>query len=183
MLHTALSITPQANDPSGEIQMLTAHLPRAGHPPRSPLAYRELEDDLPLLSEHDLLAMPEDEYMNEAQLAFFRARLEALRDSVEERAQATPVEARDAELMLPDPADQASLEQENALEWRTRDRDRKLLKKIDDALARIDTGDYGWCEETGDPIGVPRLLARPFATLTVEAQARRELRERLYRAS
>jgi DnaK suppressor protein len=163
--------------------MLTPRARQAAHPPRSPLAYHELADELALPSERELLAMPEDEYMNEAQLAFFRARLQSLRASVQERAQATPVEARDAELMLPDPADQASVEQENALEWRTRDRDCKLLRKIDDALARIDTGDYGWCEETGDPIGVPRLLARPFATLTVEAQARRELRERLYRAS
>jgi DnaK suppressor protein len=165
--------------------MLTSHTPPRGLPPRSPHAYRELDDvdDGALPSDAEVLAMPEHEYMNDAQRAFFRARLLALRDAVAERVQATPVEGREAEPMLPDPADQAAVDQENALEWHTRDRDRKLLKKIEAALARIDSGDYGWCEETGDPIGVARLLARPTATLTVEAQARRELRERLYRAS
>ena len=80
----------------------------------------------------------------------------------------------------PDPADRASQEEEYALELRTRDRERKLLKKIEQALATIDSGDYGYCEETGDPIGIPRLLARPTATLSLEAQQRRELRQKLY---
>jgi DnaK suppressor protein len=83
-------------------------------------------------------------------------------------------------VIVPDPADRATIEEEHALELRTRDRERKLLKKIHQSLARIDSGDYGWCEETGDPIGIPRLLARPTATLSLEAQQRRELRQKLY---
>jgi len=126
-----------------------------------------------LLSEH--------EYMNERQLRFFRHRLETLRASLAERAGRSDHAERETELVLPDPADQASAEQESVLEWRVRDLDRKLLKKIDEALLRIDAGDYGWCDETGDPIGIPRLLANPTATLTVEAQTRRERLERLYR--
>ena len=80
----------------------------------------------------------------------------------------------------PDPADRATLEEEHALELRTRDRERKLLKKIDQALGRIDDGSYGYCEETGEPIGLPRLIARPTATLTIEAQERREMKQKLY---
>ena len=83
-------------------------------------------------------------------------------------------------VIVPDPADRATIEEEHALELRTRDRERKLLKKIEQALATIDSGDYGYCEETGDPIGIPRLLARPTATLSLEAQQRRELRQKLY---
>jgi DnaK suppressor protein len=81
---------------------------------------------------------------------------------------------------VPDPADRDTIEEEHALELRTRDRERKLMKKIDESLQRIESGDYGWCEETGDPIGVPRLLARPTATLSVEAQQRRELKQKMY---
>ncbi len=81
---------------------------------------------------------------------------------------------------MPDPADRATIEEEHALELRTRDRERKLLKKVEQSLARIESGDYGWCEETGEPIGVPRLLARPTATLSLEAQQRRELRQKLF---
>jgi DnaK suppressor protein len=81
---------------------------------------------------------------------------------------------------VPDPADRATIEEEHALELRTRDRERKLLKKIKQSLDRIDAGEYGYCEETGDPIGIPRLLARPTATLSLEAQQRRELRQKLY---
>ncbi|MFO0120007.1 MAG: RNA polymerase-binding protein DksA, partial [Burkholderiales bacterium] len=83
-------------------------------------------------------------------------------------------------VIVPDPADRATIEEEHALELRTRDRERKLLKKIQQALSRIDSGEYGWCEETGDAIGLPRLLARPTATLSLEAQQRRELRQKLY---
>ena len=80
---------------------------------------------------------------------------------------------------MPDPAARATIEEEHALELRTRDRERKLLKKVQQSIARIDSGDYGWCEETGEPIGIPRLLARPTATLSLEAQERRELRQKL----
>ena len=82
--------------------------------------------------------------------------------------------------MVPDPADRATIEEEHALELRTRDRERKLLKKVEQALARIESGDYGWCEETGEAIGVARLLARPTANLSLEAQERRELRQKLF---
>ena len=81
---------------------------------------------------------------------------------------------------MADPADRATIEEEHALELRTRDRERKLLRKIDQAITRIDSGDYGWCDETGEAIGVPRLLARPTATLTLEAQERREKRQKLF---
>ena len=82
--------------------------------------------------------------------------------------------------VAPDPADRATIEEEHALELRTRDRERKLLKKVQAALQRIDNGEYGWCEETGEPIGVARLLARPTATLSLEAQMRREIRQKMY---
>lgn len=132
------------------------------------------------LSEQDVLAMPADDYMNEPQLAFFKARLEALRDELAEKARGTASDLRATEAAAPDLNDRATLEEEQALELRARDRERKLLRKVLEALARIDSGDYGWCEETGEPIGVARLLARPTATLTVEAQARREKLSRLY---
>ena len=83
-------------------------------------------------------------------------------------------------LKMPDPADRATIEEEHALELRTRDRERKLLKKVQAAIKRIDDGDYGYCEETGDPIGVARLMARPTATLSLEAQQRRELKQKMY---
>ena len=81
---------------------------------------------------------------------------------------------------MPDPADRATIEEEHALELRTRDRERKLLKKVQAALKRIEDGEYGYCEETGDPIGVARLMARPTATLSLEAQQRRELKQKMY---
>ena len=79
-----------------------------------------------------------------------------------------------------DPADQATIEEENALELRARDRERKLLRKVEEALRRVEDSSYGYCEETGEPIGVRRLLARPTATLTIDAQTRREQRQKLY---
>ena len=82
--------------------------------------------------------------------------------------------------MVPDPADRATIEEEHALELRTRDRERKLLKKVKAALKRIEDGDYGWCEETGEPIGVARLIARPTATLSLEAQQRREIKQKMF---
>ena len=82
--------------------------------------------------------------------------------------------------IVPDPADRATIEEEHALELRTRDRERKLLKKISQSLARIDAGDYGFCDETGEPIGLGRLIARPTATLSLEAQQRRELKQKMF---
>lgn len=131
------------------------------------------------LTEPELLAMPEADYMNEQQLGFFRQRLQQMERDLLANAGETTEHLRET-VIVPDPADRATIEEEHALELRTRDRERKLLKKIHQSLQRIDSGDYGWCEETGDPIGIPRLLARPTATLSLEAQQRRELRQKLY---
>ncbi|HXZ09376.1 MAG TPA: RNA polymerase-binding protein DksA [Paraburkholderia sp.] len=117
--------------------------------------------------------------MNEAQLAFFRQRLLELRAQLLNNADDTGQHLRENEITT-DPSDRATLEEEYTLELRTRDRERKLLKKVQQSLARIDAGDYGWCEETGEPIGIPRMLARPTATLSLEAQERRELRQKLF---
>jgi DnaK suppressor protein len=136
------------------------------------------ENDTPL-TEQQLLNMPEADYMNAAQLAFFRTKLSLLKQQLVDNAGATSENLREND-MVPDPTDRATIEEGHALELRTRDRERKLMKKIDEALARIEDGSYGWCEETGDPIGLPRLLARPTATLSVEAQQRRELKQKLY---
>jgi len=132
-----------------------------------------------LLTEAEILAMPEDDYMNPAQLAFFRDRLARMRDELLENAASTGANLRENELVS-DPADRATVEEEHALELRVRDRERKLIKKIEEALGRIDEGEYGWCEETGDPIGIGRLLARPTATLSIDAQERRERTQKLY---
>lgn len=132
-----------------------------------------------LLTEKELLAMPEADYMNAAQLAFFRNRLKELEQEILSNADATTENLRETQY-VPDPADRATIEEEHALELRTRDRERKLLKKVQQSIALIDSGEYGWCEETGEPIGIARLLARPTATLSLEAQERREMRQKLY---
>lgn len=132
------------------------------------------------LTEAELLGMPDEEYMSEKQLEFFKARLEALKDDLLSNAGETTEHLREDTSIVPDPADRATIEEEHALELRTRDRERKLLKKISQSIARIDTGDYGFCDETGEPIGLRRLLARPTATLSLEAQQRRELKQKLF---
>jgi DnaK suppressor protein len=132
-----------------------------------------------LLTEAQLLKMKQDDYMNAAQLAFFRRLLQTMKDEYLQNAGQTSEHLREND-MVPDPADRATIEEEHALELRVRDRERKQMKKIDEALDRIEDGSYGWCEETGEPIGVARLLARPTATLSVEAQARRELKQKMY---
>ena len=131
-------------------------------------------------SDAEVIAMPDDEYMNEPQRAFFRLKLLALRGGILDNAGQTAENLRDDTAVVPDPADRATIEEEHALELRTRDRERKLLKKIEQSIARIDSGDYGYCDETGEPIGVPRLLARPTATLSLEAQQRRELKQKMF---
>ena len=131
-------------------------------------------------SDAEVIAMPDDEYMNEPQRAFFRLKLLALRNGILDNAGQTAENLRDDTAVVPDPADRATIEEEHALELRTRDRERKLLKKIEQSIARIDSGDYGYCDETGEPIGVPRLLARPTATLSLEAQQRRELKQKMF---
>jgi DnaK suppressor protein len=132
------------------------------------------------LTEEELLAMPDSEYMNEKQLEFFRTRLSALKEDLLSNAGETTEHLREDTSIVPDPADRATIEEEHALELRTRDRERKLLKKISQSLARIDAGDYGYCDETGEPIGLGRLLARPTATLSLEAQQRRELKQKMF---
>lgn len=131
------------------------------------------------LSDAELLAMPDSEYMNKVQLAAFRLKLVQLKRGILENAGETSEHLREDNSVVPDPADRATIEEEHALELRTRDRERKLLKKIEQSIARIDSGDYGYCDETGEPIGVGRLLARPTATLSLEAQQRRELRQKM----
>jgi len=131
------------------------------------------------LSEAELLRAPASQYMSAEQLAFFRERLLETQKEMLEKASLTSEHLREHEIEA-DPTDQATIEEEYALELRARDRERKLLKKIDEALRRIEEGSYGYCEETGDPIGVPRLLARPTATLSIEAQTRREQKQKLY---
>ncbi|GIX24276.1 MAG: hypothetical protein KatS3mg122_1507 [Caldimonas sp.] len=132
------------------------------------------------LTDAEVLAMPESEYMNEKQLEFFRHKLLALKEDLLSNAGETTEHLREDTSIVPDPADRATIEEEHALELRTRDRERKLLKKIAQALARIDSGEYGYCDETGEPIGLGRLIARPTATLSLEAQQRRELKQKMF---
>lgn len=132
-----------------------------------------------VLTAEEILKMPEDDYMNAQQLEFFRRRLTDLEKELRANADQTTVNLRET-TVVPDPADRATIEEEHALELRTRDRELKLLKKVQAAIKRIDDGDYGFCEETGDPIGVARLMARPTATLSLEAQQRRELKQKMY---
>ena len=132
-----------------------------------------------VLTAEEILKMPDDDYMNAQQLEFFRRRLTDLEKEFRANADQTTVNLRET-TVVPDPADRATIEEEHALELRTRDRERKLLKKVQAAIKRIDDGDYGYCEETGDPIGVARLMARPTATLSLEAQQRRELKQKMY---
>lgn len=132
------------------------------------------------LSDAEIIAMPDDEYMNEIQLAYFRHKLVQLKNDILVNADETTEQLRKDTIVVPDPADRATIEEEHALELRTRDRERKLLKKIEQSIALIDSGDYGYCDETGEAIGVPRLLARPTATLSLEAQQRRELKQKMF---
>lgn len=132
------------------------------------------------LTDAEVLAMPDAEYMNDKQMAFFRLKLLQLKQDILNSAGETTEHLREDTVIVPDPADRATIEEEHALELRTRDRERKLLKKIEQSIARIDAGDYGYCDETGEPIGVGRLLARPTATLSLEAQQRRELKQKMF---
>ena len=132
------------------------------------------------LSDADLIAMPDDEYMNDTQMAFFRLKLTKLKQDILSNAGETTEHLREDTVVVPDPADRATIEEEHALELRTRDRERKLLKKIEQSIQRIDAGDYGYCDETGESIGVGRLLARPTANLSLEAQQRRELKQKMF---
>ena len=132
------------------------------------------------MNDEELLAMPDSEYMNIKQMMYFRLKLLQLKQGILASAGATTEHLRDESAVVPDPTDRATIEEEHALELRTRDRERKLLKKIEQSIVRIDVGDYGYCDETGEAIGVGRLLARPTATLSLEAQQRRELKQKMF---
>jgi len=120
-------------------------------------------------------------FMNERQREYFRAKLLAWREDILKEAKETLLHLQEENQNHPDLADRASSETDRSIELRARDRQRKLIAKIDEALTRIDDGTYGYCEETGEPISLRRLEARPIATLSVEAQERHERRERVYR--
>ena len=133
------------------------------------------------LSEKDILSWkgPEDDYMNPDHIAFFREKLLQLKAELQANADQTSQHLQEQEA-TPDPADRATLEEEYALELRTRDRERKLLMKVESTLRTLDDGSYGYCKDTGEPIGLARLLARPTASLTVEAQERRERQKKQF---
>jgi DnaK suppressor protein len=120
-------------------------------------------------------------FMNERQRDYFRARLLTWKEEILKEAKETLLHLQEENQNHPDLADRASSETDRAIELRARDRQRKLIAKIDEALGRIEDGSYGYCEETGEPISLRRLEARPIATLSVEAQERHERRERVYR--
>lgn len=122
----------------------------------------------------------DEEYMNELQVEYFRQKLVNWKKSLVSQSEGTLEDLRQGGLNQPDDIDRASLETDKALDLRTKDRARKLISKIDDALSRIENGTYGFCEETGDPIGLERLEARPVATLSIEAQERHERLEKTY---
>lgn len=123
----------------------------------------------------------DEPFMNDRQLAYFRKKLEDWKEDLLRESRDTLQNLQDETLNLPDLADRASSETDRAIELRARDRQRKLIAKIDAAIARIADGSYGYCEETGEPISLRRLEARPIATLSIEAQERHERRERVYR--
>ncbi len=137
-------------------------------------------DTIDLPTEEELLNSSEDEYMDERQLEYFRRVLQAQREEIE-----ADIERARGELSTgenePDELDRASAEEERWLSLRISEREGKLLKKIDESLQRINEGEYGYCEDTGEPIGIPRLLARPTATLSAEAKTRREQLEKTHR--
>ena len=131
------------------------------------------------LTEQELLAMSEKDYMYDRQHEFFRNSLTEKEAELQHNNGKKTENLRES-TVVPDPADRATIEEEHALELRTRDRERKLLKKVQAAIKRIDEGEYGYCEENGEPIGVRRLLARPTATLSLEAQERREIKQKMF---
>ena len=128
----------------------------------------------------DYVPSPDEEYMNDLQVEYFRQKLLDWKKSLLAQSQDTLEELRQGGLNQPDELDRASMETDKALDLRTKDRARKLISKINDALKRIEDGTYGYCEETGEPIGVERLEARPVATLSIEAQERHERMEKTY---
>ncbi len=129
----------------------------------------------------DYLPHDDEPFMCDRQKDFFRKRLLDLKREILDESRETVESLQESAVNIPDLVDRASAEADRALELRTRDRQRKLISKIDAALRRIETGDYGYCEETGEPISLRRLIARPTATLSLEAQERHERREKVHR--
>ncbi|MDG1274299.1 MAG: RNA polymerase-binding protein DksA [Alphaproteobacteria bacterium] len=129
----------------------------------------------------DYVPSEEEEFMNPMQLEFFRQMLLGWRSDLVHEAEETLSNLNEGNLQQPDMADRASLETDHQLELRTRDRERKLIIKIDEALSRIDDESYGFCQDTDEPIGLKRLMARPIAVLSLEAQERHERQERTHR--
>jgi len=166
--------------PTRQMNNLELDTPRQAHKSDPKLANAWKSKSGKDLTEAEVLAMPDSEYMNDKQLEFFRVKLQQLKDDLLSNAGETTEHLREDTSIVPDPADRATIEEEHALELRTRDRERKLLKKISQSLARIEAGDYGFCDETGEPIGLGRLIARPTATLSLEAQQRRELKQKMF---
>ncbi|OJW67200.1 MAG: RNA polymerase-binding protein DksA [Sphingomonadales bacterium 63-6] len=144
-------------------------------------------DDIDILAKarrtlgDDYTPSDDEEYMSEQQLEYFRSLLVEWKKSILSAAEGTLQSLQDGPIREPDLNDRASSETDWGIELRTRDRQRKLISKIDAALRRIDRGEYGYCEVTGDPIGIKRLIARPIATMTVEAQEAHERREKISR--
>lgn len=134
-----------------------------------------------VLVDDDYRPSEDESFMNERQREYFRAKLLRWKDDILKEAKETLQHLQDENINLPDIADRASSETDRAIELRARDRQRKLISKIDAALKRIEDGTYGYCEETGEPITLKRLDARPIATLSIEAQERHERREKVYR--
>lgn len=174
----AVTVAPKVAPPPSPKALAAAHeylLARSATRSEEPV----IIDGKRLPTEEQLLKTRESDYMNAEQLAYFKHRLQQMENELLQNADETTEHLRES-VIVPDPADRATIEEEHALELRTRDRERKLLKKVQQSLARIEGGDYGYCEETGDPIGIPRLLARPTATLSLEAQQRRELKQKMF---
>ena len=134
-----------------------------------------------MVNEPDYRPSEDEEFMNPKQLEYFKQKLLTWKDEILRESRETVSHLQKETENHPDLADRASSETDRSLELRTRDRQRKLISKIDEALRRVEDGSYGYCEETGDPIGLARLDARPIATLSLEAQERHERRERVHR--
>ena len=143
-------------------------------------SFKEKKMDSTVILPPDYKPSHDEEYMNDLQIEYFRQKLLNWKKSLVNQSEDTLEDLRQGGLNQPDDIDRASLETDKALDLRTKDRARKLIGKIDDALLRIENGTYGFCEETGEPIGLERLEARPVATLSIEAQERHERMEKTY---
>jgi DnaK suppressor protein len=159
------------------LSMQVAHLPRQ----RALNIRRSPEDRMLDTIEPEYRPNDDEPFMSERQLAYFRSKLVAWKNEIIRESRETLDQLQVHSAQHPDLADRASSETDRSIELRARDRQRKLISKIDAALKRIEEGSYGYCEETGEPIGLKRLDARPIATLSIEAQERHERRERIYR--